>query len=348
MGFLNMNTRTLLVFLVGLAIVAGFEFLVKDNGSLMYCLTFFIAVSQGPIAIIAATEIAGTTWAKPYKRELLSVRHMMLFLAGAFVIFLLAGKLHLYTSWMEGEHHHKWLNPTFFSIRNVVLLLFGWVVANKYAAESLVESEKKTRWALFWVFTYVVSQTVFAFDWVMSLDYPWISTLFGGYFFIEAFYSGLALAAVFTFFHYSDFIKEFTEARFKKAQMDMMTLMFGFSVFWAYLFFSQYLVIWYGNIPEEVGWMVARVREFGNLLYLVILIMFVIPFVTMLFRKVKGNPRAVVFLGALVWVGLLMERYFMIRPRMNLHPVITAIEFVVIGLVFLVAIRDTRQLTPAG
>ena len=188
-------------------------------------------------------------------------------------------------------------------------------------------------------------QTIVAFDWVMSLDYPWISTLFGAYFFVEAFYAGLALAAVITYFNLHNFVEDFSEKTFKKSQMDMMTLMFGFSIFWGYQFFSQYIVIWYGNIPEEVAYIKYRLEQYSILLYLVIAILFLIPFVLMLSRKIKSNPKLVMPIGFLIWGGILLERYFMIAPHMNLNPLIVTVEFVLTAIVFIAIILYTRSVS---
>ena len=341
---MKIDMKVLVAFIVGAALIAGFEFMF-DGGSLLYCMLFFVAVSQGPIAIMAAVDIVDSQWAKPYKALMFSVRHMILFIAILFGVFLLAGKLELFSTWMHG-HQTAWLNPEFFSIRNIVLLLLAWVVANKYAKESLANSDKKIKWALFWLFTYVINQTIVAFDWVMSLMYPWISTLFGAYFFVEAFYSGLALAAVFTYLYHQNLSETYTEKTFKKSQMDMMTLFFGFSVFWGYQFFSQYIVIWYGNIPEEVAYIKQRLDMFGGLLYMVIIILFVIPFLSLIFRKVKGNPRAVLTVGLIVWAGILLERVIMLAYHMPLNPVITLVEFVIIGGVFVWVIRNRNDAVP--
>lgn len=313
-------------------IIAILEFTFHESGSLMYSLLFFAALSQGPLAIVAAADIVNSGWVKPYKREMFSVRHMMLFVALLFLIFALSGKVHLY-DW--AHHENGWLNQNFFIIRNLAMLVLAWLVAGKYQKESLSESDKKAKWGVIWVFAYVAGQSLIAFDWVMSLDYPWVSTLFGAYFFVEAFYAGLALAAVITYFNYHNFVVDFPEKTFKKSQMDMMTLMFGFSIFWAYQFFSQYLVIWYGNIPEEVGYLTHRLDEYSATLYLVLIILFIIPFWTLLSRKIKANPRFSMIIGFLILGGILLERFFMIAPRLSLHPVITPVEFALTALAFL-------------
>jgi hypothetical protein len=340
-------SKTILIgtFLACAVVIAILEFTFADSGSVLYSMLFFVALAQGPLAIVAAADIVKSNWVQPYRREMLSVRHMNLFIALLFAIFAFTGKIHLY-DW--SEHTNAWLNPQFFIIRNIVILLLAWVVAGKFAKESMSNSPNKSVWGIFWVFTFVLSQTIVAFDWVMSLDYPWISTLFGAYFFVEAFYAGLALAAVMTYFNLHNFVEDFSEKTFKKSQMDMMTLMFGFSIFWGYQFFSQYIVIWYGNIPEEIAYIKFRLDQYSILLYLVIAILFLIPFVLMLSRKIKGNPKLVMPIGFLIWGGILLERYFMIAPHMNLNPLIVAVEFVLTAIVFIATLLYTRSVNKAS
>ncbi len=344
-----MNSKVLIAFLVGAVAIGIFE-MFSHGGSLLYCLLFFVAISQGPITIIAAADIVYARWHHPYKQVMFSMRHMNLFLAILFAIFFFVGRStgnfdHLYESWMHG-HQNAWLNPTFFGVRNIVLLLLAWVVANKFTTASLSNAKNRTAWALAWVFTYVIGQTIVAVDWVMSLQYPWISTLFGAYFFVEAFYAGLALAAIFTYFKHQELAETFSEKAFKKSQMDMMTLFFGFSVFWAYQFFSQYLVIWYGNIPEEVAYIKDRLDIFSGLLYLVIVIMFVVPFIALLFRSNKGNPRFVVWIGLLVFAGILLERIFMLAPFATPAPLITVVEFLIMSGIFYWVIKNQQDPLP--
>lgn len=333
---MGLNSKILIGFVVGIALIAGLEF-AFEGGSLLYCMLFFAAISMGPVAIVGAVDIAGSDWIRPYRKMMLSVRHIILLIALLFVVFWLTGKVHLY-EWTKTPN--AYLNENFFVLRNVLLLFFAWIMANKYAKESLTESDKKAKWAVLWELTYVITQTFVAIDWVMSLEYPWISTLFGAYFFVEAFYSGLAVAALMTFFNHQNFISLYSKEKFAKSQMDMMTMMFGFSIFWAYQFYSQFLVIWYGNIPEEVSFLSHRLDIFSNWLYIVLVILFVIPFVTLLSRKIKANPTAVMIIGSLILAGILIERLFMLVPHMILNPVITPIEFLILGILYIMVIKN--------
>lgn len=355
MSFYKNNIILLGAALGAVAVIFGLESMV-DGGSLLYSMLFFVALSQGPIAVVAATDIVESDWARPYKRIMLSVRHMIPVISLLFIVFAVTGKIDIY-SWANRDHAPNfWLTRDFFAIRNIIMPLIAWVVANKYAKETLSDSGKKTPWALFWVFTYVIGQSLVAFDWVMSLEYPWLSTLFGIYFFVEAFYSGLAFAAIMTAFKYQELVDTFSEKRLKKAQMDMMTLMFGFSIFWAYQFFSQFIVMWYGNIPEEVAFFVKRQAVFGNTMLLsVLFILFFIPFWVLLSRKIKANPVYVRIVGVIIWAGLLLERWILVAPYesptvqtdyysgFTVSPVVAGAEVILLGVLFFMIVRaDTK------
>src|SRR4030067_2605156 len=96
-----------------------------------------------------------------------------------------------------------------------------------------------------------------AFDWVMSLMYPWISTLLGGYFFIDSLFGGCALSAILYVFLYGR-RQRIEEPEGRSDMKDLAILLFGFSLLWAGLFYSQFLVIWDGHIPEEESFLAAR------------------------------------------------------------------------------------------
>ncbi len=342
MGFSENFTKLVLIFAAATVLIVLMEMTTAaGTTSMLYTMLFFVAISMGPIAIMAAVDICESDWAKPYKREMLSTHHMILFIAMLFAGFVALGKLSVY-DWsipVEGLER-KWLNESFFTWRNLALLLISWLVASTYAKKSLNNEKGKVMWAIFYVFAYVITQTMVAFDWVMSLDFPWLSTLFGAYFFVEAFYSGLALAAIFTYFFSDYYAEKYPAKTFKKAQMDMMTMMFGFSIFWAYQFFSQLIVIWYGNIPEEVAFFTHRLHIYGNWLYAVILVLFVTPFWVLLSRKVKANAKFVMIMGFWIWGGILLERVFMIHHHVHLNWIVVIPQFIVAAGVFYVVVQS--------
>ncbi len=300
------------------------------QGSLLFNMLFWVALAEGPLAIVAAADIVGGKWIKPYKKELLGTYPFIAMVGLLFLVFI--PRIADYP-WQD--HPTAWLNTPFFIARHVVMFVITFFIAWRYAKASMNDAPSRNTWAVLYVFAYVISQTLIAFDWVMGLDYPWMSTLFGAYFFVEAFYLALAFGGLLTYLRYQKFQEEFG-SQFKQAHMDMATLTFGFSIFWAYQFFSQYLVIWYGNIPEEVLYIAERIvhspmREFS---YGVIVILFLIPFVTLIFRKVKGSKVGYGVISLIIFLGIIIERLIMITPKFHVNPIFLIIEFLIIFAVF--------------
>ncbi len=324
----------ILIFLIEMTLEA------KHHGTLLVSLLFWLALVQGCITLVAAADLAKGQWIVPLKKYLLSVYPFILFIA---IVFLLIGRhMHIY-HWTE-EKSGLWFNEWSFLVRNFVLLVASFLLANKFAIASLAEHPKKNLWAALYVLSFVISQSLVGFDWVMSLEYPWISTLFGGYFFIEATYLGLATAAIICFFLARQVNP--TEAdTVKKTQRDVATFMFGFSLFWVGMFFAQFLTIWYGNIPEEVSFTTRRLASpvLKQMARYVLGALFFVPFVTLLSRKIKTNTVFVAVLGLIIMSGVLVERLFFLMPHISIHPGVAVLEFILLlGLVLLlIRQRDT-------
>jgi hypothetical protein len=281
---------------------------------------------------VAAVETAHGKWIRPLKPILLSTYPLVLLIAALFL--LMAGKMEHY-GWVRAEAQGLWFDQTFFLVRNVGVLLVVFLLARKFASESLRESEKKTTWAVLYLFAFVVSQSMVAFDWVMPLEYPWINTLMGGFFFVEALYTGIALAGLLLFVIYRSTSAQAFEP-YRKVSRDVATMMFGFSMLWAGLFYAQYLVTWYGNIPEEASFLLYRLAHapWRQLCFAVIPMMFAIPFLTLISRQNKYNPYVVLAVSLVVLGGVFVERCVMLGPRINIQPWVLIVEFAAMAALF--------------
>ncbi len=339
---LRMNSTGLAVIflVVGTAIVI-LEVLVAgaQNASLLLTLVFWVALAEGCIALVAAAELSHAQWILPIKRALLSVYPIILFIS---ILFLFLGfKLDIYP-WAAKQN--AWLNKPFFLIRNFILLLLAFLFAWKFAVESGKESEKKNRYAVLYILFFVFSQSLVAFDWVMTLEYPWFSTLFGGFFFVESFYSGIALAGILCVW----LLKQSTEDsdKLEKTLKDTATLMFGFALFWVGLFFAQYLVIWYGNIPEETSFLVTRLSDpvLGKLSPLVLIALFVAPFTLLLPQRSKSRSGLVQAMSMLIIAGIFLERLIFLIPVVSLNPFLVILEFLGLALLFAAVIANRHWL----
>lgn len=162
--------------------------------------------------------------------------------------------------------------------------------------------------------TYAVVMSFVVYDFAMSLDPHWFSTLFGGWFFMGAFWGGIAITA------FTGMVLRRKDAEMARAigiqqRHDIGKLAFAFTVFWTYLFFSQYIVIWYGKLPWEQTWMVDRSgAAWGKYSLTVVILCFLIPFAGLIGRKAKMTPVLLQTLTGVILFGLWNERYFLVAP----------------------------------
>ena len=160
---------------------------------------------------------------------------------------------------------------------------------------------------------FAMTVTFASFDWLMSLQPHWYSTIYGVYFFGGVFLSGLCFIAVIRWFlrRSGVLVSEVTVEH----HHDLGKLMFAFIIFWAYIGFSQYFLIWYGNIPEETYWFLSRWEGGWKPVSLVLFYgHFALPFVVLIFQKVK---RKIVLLGlAAIWILVMhwVDLYWLIYP----------------------------------
>ncbi len=163
---------------------------------------------------------------------------------------------------------------------------------------------------------YALVMSFVAYDYAMSLDSHWFSTLFGGWYFMGAFWGGIALTAFTGMWlrKRDDFAHKWIGIQ---QRHDIGKLAFGFTVFWTYLFFAQYIVIWYGKLPWEQSYMIQRAGEgWGSYSVGVILLCFVIPFAALLGRKPKINPMWLQAITGIILFGLWSERFWLVVPSL--------------------------------
>jgi hypothetical protein len=311
-------------------LLAALEFVWGSGTSLLVVLTFWMSLAEGSIALVAAGELCNAKWIQPVKRRLLCVYPLMLI--GALVFLLILLKLSIYPWVGDGN---RWLQENFFVARNVVLLALAFLTARSFAASSLKRAGNTKKLAVIYLFVFVASQSLIAFDWIMSLVYPWVSTLFGGYFFVEAIYAGIALSVLYI-------LRAGVPAAVPvRSLRDAATVLFGFSLLWAGLFYAQFLVIWYGNLPDERGFVFKRIYEapYSVVARIVLLAVFVIPFITLLSRRTKANRVVTGALALMILAGMLLEKLLFIHPAVPVPPFPTIVEFLCMGAVFVLAGR---------
>ncbi|MGH7508413.1 MAG: hypothetical protein ACREMZ_02955 [Gemmatimonadales bacterium] len=192
--------------------------------------------------------------------------------------------------------------------------------SSQFARSSAAEHEAGIRWlAPVYVLLYAYVFTLVAFDCIMALQPHWFSNLLGGFFFMGSFLGAhmlLALLMMYGAAHLgvADLVSP-------KQRHDLGKLCFGFTVFWTYLMWAQFLVIWYGNLPEETGFVFARL--WGHWLPIaqaVFLGMFLIPFFGLLGVAPKKNRVTLGFFATVSLVALWLERYLLVMPSITPLP----------------------------
>jgi len=220
-----------------------------------------------------------------------------------------------------------YLNLTFFTVRAVFYFTVWLFFSRFFVSRSLRQDGKPgqenlthsmRRFSAPFVMLFGGTITFAGIDWLMSLEPLWFSTMFGVYLFSGAMLSGLAAVTITS-------IKLIEGGRMGDVPVgddhiyNLGALLFAFTVFWGYIAFSQYMLIWYANMPEETFYMVRRV-EGGWLPVSIALALarFVIPFLLLLSRGAKTNRRRLVWISAFILVGQVLDIYWLVGPQ--LHP----------------------------
>jgi len=334
----------LLVVVTALLALLEFGGLTTGRGALLVTLVFWTAIAQGSVAVVAATDLTGARWTATLRRELLAASTLLPFLTGLFL--LLWPLLDLYP-WTAAPT--AWLNRPFFLARNLALLAATAGMAQLFARSSLRQDPARLRFAVVYLFLFVACQSLVAFDWVMSLAYPWVSSMFGAYFFVEALYAGLALAGI-LFLLLDRERQEQNPVAWTAGRRDVGLLLFGFSILWGGLFFAQFLLVWYGNIPEEVRFIADRVSASPTreLCAFFLAAGFAVPFLVLLSARAKRNVRILGAISLSVLLGLLAEKLVFVLPAVPVHFGVLLAENVLLLAVWLLAVQNRERLLPGG
>ena len=212
-----------------------------------------------------------------------------------------------------------YLNQPFFWIRTLIYLGVWCYFANLFRKRSLMEDaiggtkihfKNMTYAAIFLVFFAFTSSTA-SWDWIMSIDTHWFSTLFGWYVF-----SGMWVSFLIVFVLMSIWLKHkgYLPNVNKSHIHDAAKWMFAISFLWTYLWFSQFMLIWYSNIPEEVTYFVIRIDHYKGLFWGIFFVNFLFPMVILLSRDAKRQIGYMITVGLIIFVGHWLDVYLMIMP----------------------------------
>jgi hypothetical protein len=310
--------------------------------SLLQNSVYFLLVVNASMFFICATTLAWGGWQMAFRRVPEAISACVPVVGVIALVILLAialgGNDAIYhwvdTHHVEGDHvlNHKkgFLNKGFFAGATILTIilwsLLGWKM--RQLSRSLdnnpiptVEGRKKYIWnntvwaaAFIVVFALTVMSSI-PWLWLMSIDAHWYSTMYSWYTFASTFVAGMALIALFVVFLKNNGYLEYAN---NEHLHDIGKFMFAFSIFWTYLWFSQFMLIWYANIPEETVYFKPRAEGiYSGIFWLMFIINFLAPLLILMTRGAKRNYGTITFMALLIIFGHWLDFYQMVFPAVS-------------------------------
>lgn len=302
----------------------------KPWSALYVALFFFFMISFATLAFYAIQHASQAGWSVVLFRVMEAIT-AYLPVGGVllFVFFVLSGLQmnHLFI-WMDPEvvahdtliqNKTGYLNVPFF-LGRAAFYIISWVLYRQYArkltiaqdnASDLSNFKKLFKSSAAFLLFFLVTESMMSWDWIMSLDPHWYSSLFGWYVFASMIVSGITMIALISIYlkgkGYLEFVND-------SHLHDLAKYMFGFSIFWTYLWFSQFMLIWYANIPEEVTYFVSRFNEYKIPFLGMVVLNFVFPILVLMNSDYKRVNWFIISTGIVILIGHYIDIYVMVMP----------------------------------
>ncbi|HLP56924.1 MAG TPA: hypothetical protein VK151_17940 [Fluviicola sp.] len=312
---------------------------------------FFFAIGLGALFFLALQYATETGWYASVKRVIEAVTGFMPYGVGLMIVTLLA------ITFMDGAHIYVWMDPDvveqdsiiegksmflnkgFFWIRTAVYMavyvMFWWGFRKRSLEEDRVGGTdihfKNYRKGAAFLVLFAVFSSTSAWDWLMSIDVHWFSTLFGWYVFAGMWCSAMIIIVTLTLYlKKQGYLPKVNESHIH----DLGKWTFAISFLWSYLWFSQFMLIWYANIPEETTYHLTRIEDFKGLYFGMFVINFAFPMLLLMSRDAKRHAGILTFVGLVVLCGHWVDAYLMVMGgSMGKH---AYIGFMEIGMALLV------------
>ena len=315
--------------------------------ALVWNWAFFSGIAIGGPVLAAAASASNGKWIRPLRRFGESFA-AFLPLSYALMVLLFFGIDHVY-SWIAHPIPAKeaYLDKPFFVVRQAVGLAILYGVALAYVLVSLrpdlgrlvgrvggwrrglyqrlsggwrglEEEEARSHRVRAWlgpalIVLYAILWTFWAWDWLMSIDPHWFSTLFGAWIFMTHFLAAIGATAVVACAVRG--YRSLADAIDRRALHDIGKMLFAFTVFWTYLFFAQYLVIWYGRLPEETHFVRLRLWEaYQPVATIVLAAVFLVPFLGLLGVRPKRTPSLLTAFAVVSLIGIWLLHFLIVAP----------------------------------
>lgn len=303
---------------------------------------FFLMICNAAMFFFCALTLAWGGWQIAFTRVTEAVTAAVPVLGVIALVILLSivfGGNHTIYHWTDAAHvehdpvlNHKkgFLNPTFFTVTTVLTIalwsFLGWKMRqiSRSTDENppvTVEEKKKFSFnntvaaALYMIVFALTVMSTIPWLWLMSIDAHWYSTMYSWYTFASTFVTGIALITLFVIFLKNNGLLNIVN---REHIHDLGKFMFAFSIFWTYLWFSQFMLIWYANIPEETIYFKPRTEGiYSSLFWLMFLINFVAPILVFMSRDSKRNYTTVTIMSVLIIFGHWLDFYQMVFPAVS-------------------------------
>jgi hypothetical protein len=349
--------------------------------SLLQNSVYFLLVVNASMFFICATTLAWGGWQMSFRRvpeAIAACVPVVGLITFVILIAIVFGGDHAIYHWTDAEHvkHDEvlnaksgFLNKTFFTVWSAITILGWWLLGRKMKSLSrqtdagkLTAAEAKryiwnnTVWAAAYIVLFaltVASSTPWL--WLMSIDAHWYSTMYSWYTFASTFVAGMALITLFVVFLKNNGYLEYTT---REHLHDLGKFMFAFSIFWTYLWYSQFMLIWYANMPEETTYFEPRIQGPYRAVFLLNLVInFLAPLLILMKRNSKRNYGTITMMAVLIIFGHWLDFYQMVFPgplkdlgttsRETYVPLMLADFGVALGFVGLIMFVTVRSLTKA-
>ena len=287
---------------------------------------FLVTLALGGATFVALTYVCGAGWHTAFRRipEALARLLPITGLAMLIVLGMNAAHFHYETHGAPGTFWFKelWLSTLFWMARAIVYVTLWVVLSHNLLALSSRQNQTSdaaivrncVRWSAVFLAVYAVTFSLACIDWLMALEPLWFSTMWGVYNFsgmIQATLAAVIILGLVLRQPGGPLHRVFRDDHLH----DLGKLLLGFSCFWMYIWFSQYMLIWYANIPEETSYFVSRIRgPWGPVVVVLIILNWIIPFFVLLPRPAKRSPSVMMKVAIIVLIGRWVDLYVMIFP----------------------------------
>lgn len=307
----------------------------KPWAALYVACLFIMLVSLGALVFYALQQVAQAGWSPVLFRVMQGITAYLPVGSVIFFVLLVLSATHFnhLFVWMDASLSDPnspnfdkliagksgYLNVPFWLIRAAIFLA-GWNLYRYFSRKNCLAQDEanddsfyKKNFnisAMFLVF-FIVSESIMSWDWIMSVDPHWFSTLFGWYVFASFFVSGITTIALVTLYLKSKGLLEYVNTSHIH---DLAKFMFGISVFWTYLWFSQFMLIWYADIPEEITYFITRIEQYNLPFFGMVVMNFLFPVLILINTDFKRITWIIVMAGTVILLGHYVDFYNMIMP----------------------------------